>query len=721
MAATRLAIIWHQHQPFYKDLATGVYRMPWVRLHGTKDYYGMARLLSEAGEGVRATVNLVPSLLDQLLDYAEGGAVDTHLELSRKPAADLTEEERAVAVTVFFRANYEQLIRPYPRFRELMEKRRPGRLTPEHAAGEFTTRELRDLQVWGNLAWFHRLLLDGDESLSALVAKGRDFTEDEKRVVLDRQAEVLREVIPMYRELSDRGAVEITTSPYYHPILPLLVDTEAARVALPGTPLPAGRRSLVEDAAAHLRGAVDRHEELFGRRPTGLWPSEGSVSPGMLPLAAREGIRWLASDQEVLSASLREKYRPVDLYRPHRFETDQGEVALLFRDHRLSDLVGFDYQGMDGGDAARDFVARIRDIGRRHPGGLVTVVLDGENPWEYYPEGGVPFLRTLYDLLAHADDIETVLPTEELTRNPPEGRLEYLHSGSWIHANFGIWIGHEEDVRAWEYLYRTREDLARERGDAPPVPRRATGDDPWDSLFAAEGSDWTWWYGDDHGSEQDEEFDLLFRTHLANVYRAMGKRVPSFLDAPVMLWRREEEVREPVAFLRVVLDGRVSSYFEWLSAGRYRAAAGETTASDSGAMHRAGDAHLKEIRFGFDAETLFLRVDLADGWREALVGRHDLVFVFHKPGGIRLSLSDLGGEEHELLLDGEAVPGALAAVGEIVEVALPFSSFGCGGGDRVILHVLLLREGTTVERLPGAETIRFAAPTVDFEATRWQV
>jgi hypothetical protein len=515
--------------------------------------------------------------------------------------------------------------------------------------------------------------------------------------------------------------VEITTSPYYHPILPLLVDMDSAHVAMPGAPLPSGHRSLAGDAAAHLSGAVARHRELFGRRPSGLWPSEGSVSPGILPIVAGAGFSWLASDQEVLAASLGAKYRPADLYRPHRVETESGELAMLFRDHRLSDLVGFDYQGMAGEVAARDFVSRIREIGRHHPGCLVTVILDGENPWEYYPEGGVPFLRTLYSLLADADDIETVLPSEDLRRHPPEGRLEHLHSGSWIHANFAIWIGHEEDVRAWEYLYRTRQDLTKELGDDAPVPGRPSGENAWDSLFAAEGSDWTWWYGDDHTSGQDEEFDELFRTHLKNVYRALGKPVPSFLDAPVMLWRRKERIQEPVAFLRIRLDGRESSYFEWLSAGRYRGAAGEATASDSGAMHRAGEAWLEELRFGFDADTFFFRVDLAEGWREEMQGRTDLVIRLDSPREEALTVLDLTGKEPRLVLDGEPVPEGAVAVDEIVEIAVPFAAIGCSPGDRIILHVELVSDGTPTERLPGGETIRFAAPTVDFEATRWQV
>jgi len=719
-----LALVWHHHQPFYKDIVRGSYRMPWVRLHGIKDYLGMARLLERAGGDVRATINLVPSLIEQLDDYVRGRATDDHLELSARPAADLDEDERERALDLFFMANWDHVVRQSPRYGQLLEKRRPGRLRASLLTGEFSVEEYRDLQVWGNLAWFHRTVLTGDEDLAALVRKDRGFTEEEKAFVLASQREVLAEILPLHRKLAADGIVELTTTPYYHPILPLLVDAESARVALPGTPLPARRTALPEDARAQLLRAVEYHERVFGERPRGLWPSEGSVSPEILPLVREAGFSWLASDQEVLASSRRDSAHD-DLYRPWRLDTPHGPLSMVFRDHRLSDLIGFDYQGYPPDRAARDMVERVRDIGRRHRHRplLVTLVLDGENPWEHYPDGGVPFLTALYRELAAAGDIETVRVGDHLEANPPDVSIRRLHSGSWIHHNFAIWMGHEEDVRAWEYLYRVREDLlriTRERGHEPGedgLP--ADLERAWRCLYVAEGSDWTWWYGDDHSSGQDDAFDDLYRTHLKNVYLCLSLTPPRFLDTPVPLVRRARGAAEPAALLRVTLDGRITSFFEWLSAGRYEGAPGEGLTGEGGAMSRAGGSLLREIRFGFDPGQLFLRLDLTPGWREALADREGptgIVFRIIEPLPRPIVVADLLAESPAV-----APASARVAIDDIVEVAVPFKGLGLSPGDPVAFHVELVQGGTLKERLPGAEALRFTVPGEDYEDSRWHV
>ncbi|MHC4470902.1 MAG: alpha-amylase/alpha-mannosidase [Planctomycetota bacterium] len=723
MSDIRLAFLWHQHQPLYKDLATGAYRMPWVRLHGVKDYYGMARLLEEAGEGVRATVNLVPSLLEQLADYSEGPATDPHLELSAKPASSLTPDEREQALDLFFLAHPDQMIWPWPRYRELFEMRRPGKASAAEVLDSFSVADMLDLQVWANLAWFHRTLLEEDEDLRELVAKGRDFEEEEKVHVLTRQREVLGEVVPLYRRLTEAGVVELTTSPYFHPILPLLVDMASAHVALPETRLPAGRVPLVEDASEHLRRAADLHERTFGERPRGLWPSEGGVSPGILPLVSAEGFDWLASDEGVLAASAGATgRREDDLYRPWRLSTPRGDLAIVFRDRELSDRISFEYQRMPGGAGARDLLGRIREHAARSElrPALVTLVLDGENPWEHYADGGVPFLRALYGELADAPDIETVRISDHLAEHPPESAIDKLHSGSWINRDFGIWIGHDEDVRAWEYVYRVREDLVRSTGSPGEENERA-----WRSLLAAEGSDWTWWYGDDRTSGRDDEFDDLFRTHLKNVYRFQDREPPWFLDTPVAAAHRG--VREPSGFLKISLDGHERSFLEWLAAGSYRASTGETLGVLGGSMHRATEAVLREVRFGYDPEMLFLRVDLADGWRETLEsrggkGRWRLAACLATPEARRLEVPHLLAKKPRLTLEPGTLPrGRWVAVGEIVEMACPFSALGLGPGDEVALHLELRRGKELAERLPGAETVPLVVPGEDFEASEWQV
>lgn len=729
MNKTSVALLWHHHQPYYRDLRTGVFRMPWVRLHGTKDYYGMAHMLEESAGAVKVTINLVPSLVEQIEQYATGLAEDEHLTLSTLPPEDLGPAERERVLELFFMAHAQTMIRPSPRYRELFRKRRPGRVAARNLVDEYSAEEYRDLQVWGNLAWFHRTLLTGDEGLAELVAKDRDFTEADKAFVLRRQQEVLAELIPMHRRLVESGVLSVTTSPYYHPILPLLADMDSARIAMPDTPLPSRRVPLVEDAREHLRRAVEKITEVMGVRPKGLWPSEGSVSPEMLPLVKEAGFTWLASDRDVLAASSRDHAdADVDVYRAWRLETRSGDLAMVFRDHRLSDLVGFDYQGMAEPDAARDLVGRLRHIARRRRGEetLITLILDGENPWEYYPQGGVSFLRTLYAELSVAPDLETVHISGHLAAHPPQRTIHRLHSGSWIHANFAIWIGHEEDVRAWDYLFRVREDLVRiedQEGDRIPAADRKSA---WECLFVAEGSDWTWWYGDDHSSGQDDAFDELFRTHLKNVYHFLGHTPPGFLDRPVP-GVHGGQVQMPTGLLTVLINGRRTSYFEWLGAGRYRGAPGEGLSSAGGAMHRAGEAVLTGLWFGFDLKTLFLRIDLAESWRELVIGRADrsasLVVGFEAPAGAEIVVTTDRQGNARAVARGAGIPGGPAefAVDQIVELSCPFAHLGVLPGEPISFHVELHYGDVLAERLPGADTVRFAVPTAEFEALNWRV
>ena len=298
-----LAIIWHQHQPYYKDLSTGELLLPWVRLHGIKDYYGMAKLISEF-PGMNCTINLVPSMLDQLLDYTERGATDPFLRRTEIPADALSAKDAHFVLDHLFMAQWDRMIRIYPRYGELLEMRRLGRRAAELALDTFAVRDLRDLQVWFNLTWFHPVSFEESEALRELRKKGKDFSESDKAVVLAEQKRVLSLVIPLHKELLARKQVDLTTTPFYHPILPLLHDMHSAREAMPGTALPSGQMALAEDADAQVRKAVEYHKHLFGVAPEGMWPSEGSVSTGIVPTIARHGIRWIATDEEILGQTL---------------------------------------------------------------------------------------------------------------------------------------------------------------------------------------------------------------------------------------------------------------------------------------------------------------------------------------------------------------------------------------------------------------------------------
>ncbi len=525
----RLALLWHMHQPFYQDLATGEHILPWVRMHAIKDYRGMVDVL-EPFPRVRATFNLVPSLLTQLQSFAEDRAQDRHLSVGLAPADALTPSDRAFLGLNGFHAAYQRMIGPYPRYADLHARRKDF--------ARWTVADLRDLQVWHKLAWMDPDWLVNDARLIGLVEKGRDYSEGDKQLLRTVELELLQSTIGVYRRARERGQVELSTSPFYHPILPLLCDTDAHLVAHPDALPPRHPFRWPIDARQQVARAVRFHTDLFGEAPVGLWPSEGSVSSLMVPIVAAEGLGWMATDEDVLARSLGEllprdgdglPLRPELLYRPYQVEAGGARVNLLFRDHSLSDRIGFHYQSWEPHHAADDFLWRVRESGRRFAektGGedaTIVVILDGENAWEHYAGGGRPFLRELYGRLQAATDIQTVTMAEAASSHVKP--LPNLFPGSWIHADFYIWAGHRDDQRAWSQL----SDLRTAFEKRAPFITAAARDQAYEELLIAEGSDWFWWYGDDHSSDQDAEFDDLFRRHVRNAYTALDLEPPAEL------------------------------------------------------------------------------------------------------------------------------------------------------------------------------------------------
>ncbi len=413
MQPVSLALFWHQHQPYYPDDVSGETLMPWVRMHGTKDYIGMALHIAEVPE-FRCTINLVPSLLVQIQRYVDGKS-DRHLDVSRMPADSLSEADSLYLLDHFFMAYVDGMIRPHQRYYELYLKRGLGRESAAAVRDRYSQQDLRDLQVWSNLTWFHELLFERDPALKAFRQKGQGWSETEKNWLLDQQREVMAEIIPLHRKLSENGQVELTTTPFYHPIMPLLWDKRSARQAMPACELPRYTESYKEDVHEHLRRAVKLHTECFGAPPKGLWPSEGSVSQDIIAAIADVGIEWIATDEEILMQSTDNFVsrdgqglvtKPEMLFRPWRVEQDGKQLQIVFRDHGLSDLIGFHYQRNDPIWAADDLLGKVASIGRGVAGrmgdkpAIVPVILDGENCWEFYPDGGVRFLRHLYQQAA---------------------------------------------------------------------------------------------------------------------------------------------------------------------------------------------------------------------------------------------------------------------------------------------------------------------------------
>lgn len=734
MPAVNLAFVWHQHQPYYPDRIGGENPMPWVRLHGTKDYWGMAWHIKEVPE-FRCTINLVPSLLEQLIAYTDGGASDRHLDVSRTPADGLSEADTRFLLDQFFMANYDNMIRPYPRYAELHQKRAANSDPFERAIQRFTERDLRDLQVWSNLTWFHPLLFDLDSDLKAFLLKGHGWTEVEKSWLLRKQLDVLRKIIPLHRELMQSGQVELTTTPFYHPILPLLWDKRSARQAMPGCVLPKYLDSYREDAVAQLKKGVEFHRELFGVNPVGMWPSEGSVSQEVIAAIADQGIEWIATDEEILAAStngwvsrdgsgyLR---NPEMLYRPWRLEEQGRPMQIIFRDHALSDLIGFQYQRSDPQHAANDLLGKIDAIGfatAPHNAGrpaLVPVILDGENCWEYFADGGVQFLRTLYRSCVSHPNVQPVRVQDHIREFPATDRITHLFAGSWINHNFAIWIGHSEDHTAWDLLHQTREFLKQteinQASSAHPISPEVLSR-AWDEIYIAEGSDWFWWFGDDHSSAQDGLFDHLFRKHLKNVYILLKTPYPVQLDRLIGSVGQKPMQTEPKGFLKVKIDGR-QTYFEWINAGHY------VSGSERGTMTMVTRGIIREIFFGFDADRFLLRLDTAGRALEDLKAIDEIRIGFASPNEVEIRIS--GFREGSLIAAIQftdqtvALSQAEVAVHSVVEVAASLTTMNFVRGARVEFYVAAFINDQCEDRVPREGLLTMNEPTKDFELQMWQ-
>lgn len=645
------------HQPFYKDLLSCEYKLPWTRMHALKDYYGMARILEEFPD-IRQTFNLVPSMLVQVEEYAAGIANDPFLHCALKPAEALTEEERSFILKHFFQAPPVTMIYRYPRYGQLFDAWRTQRGATT-SKGIFGVQEFRDLQVLSQLTWFDEYYLEQDEVIARLVEKGQHFSLEDQAAIGPKQRELIARVVPQYRKLASSGQIEISTTPFYHPILPLLCDSDIARVSHPGVKLPP-RFRYPEDARRQLEMARDYMSTLFGAAPVGLWPSEGSVSDETFAIAADLGFRWAATDNGILERTLGRGVTPNETYRPWEWKQGARQMKVVFRDHLMSDLIGFVYSGMYAHVAAQDFLARIRENCRNTLAGgrdaLVPIILDGENAWEYFDRNGRPFFRHLYAGIQADSQMRAITLSEafaELEASP----LDHIFPGSWIASNFDVWIGADEDNKAWEFVLGARR--AYEAATEVPEERRKLA---YEELLIAEGSDWCWWYGPEHDTANREEFDALFRAHIANVYRALGLAAPQELSRPILRVDVEEAQVSPTSTINVTVDGYVTSYFEWLGAGVYRSSA------RNGAMH--GKRFIvRELHYGSDTKQLLVRVDFAPDTDDLLHALEVRFVVRSRDSGKEIPFTvQFANGTAELSAPSD---GFRCAYADVLEVALP--------------------------------------------------
>jgi len=623
------------------------------------------------------------------------------------------------------------MIKRFQRYRELYQKRGPsGIVDSARMAGLFDNQEILDITVLHNLAWFGEHLQE-DPDIKQLINKGRNFTEVDRAVVLEKAQNWIAGIIPLYKRLWFEGLIEVSFSPYYHPILPLLCDTRSAVEADPSTPLPQEEFQSTEDAYRHITLAIERFEEIFGRQPSGMWPSEGSVSETILPLLKETNIKWIATDEAILHKSLQlgarhepGRFGAATLYRPYRICRKGKEIAIFFRDRRLSDRIGFDYAKMATEEAIEEFIGQLRRIHDGLPESghfVVPIILDGENAWEYFPHNGKEFLTTLFTTLLEEDFVEPTTLGGFLDKHPDGGVLERLAAGSWINGEFRTWIGAPEKNRAWSELIRAHSAYA---GTVSLLDREAVKA-AYKDLLVAEGSDWFWWFGEGNFTPYAEEFDTLFRERLKSVYKSLGLPAPESLDDPIHSRSAiRKPIRPPLEIFTPYLDGRSTDYYEWAVAGLYE------PSGFVGAMHgRQVSREIQRIYFGFDMNNLYVRVDTSRPARNILAGNESIAVEFPGDRRFRMVLTPsidgpiaLFQEYNDELATWRNVEGGINyAADEVVEVGIPFRALRAEPGTEREFFAYIFSANKIIERFPGSGYLITEIPGPDFDAVQWTV
>ncbi len=696
-----VAFLWHFHQPIYSKPDDQVLPLPWVRLHALKDYLDMLKHLQKF-PGIRATFNFTPSLLKQIRDYSSGACTDRQFELFKKDAGVLTVEEKTEILRDFFLANWTTMIEPYPRYFSMLLKRGKNIVEDELAAVAqgFTTDEFRDLQVWANLVWIDPIFRD---EISDLYRQGKGFREQDKDRIITLQNRILSSIIDEYKKAFDSGQIELITSPMYHPILPLLINSDLAKVANPNLDIPFQFKH-PEDAKRQLELGIALFEQCFGRKPLGIWPSEGSVCEELVPILSDLGVQWIAADEEILARSLGASFRrdengiptnAAQLYKPWQI----GNVKIAFRDHILSDMIAFNYNTWDQKKAAQDLVGRIKTIGNslsQFESFFLPIILDGENAWEFFAADGSEFLDSLYEELLK-EKVTTTTISDYLRAHGAPNKLTKLFPGSWIGANFNIWMGQSQDHRAWKVLRDLREKLVEKNVTDPAV---------WDRFYILEGSDWYWWFGDDFFAVTGEVFDELFRLNAIWIYNRIGEKRPHELFSSI---NTEDEIRSqpPIDRIKPVIDGKVTHFYEWFNAGRAE------VKRMGGTMQRFSGL-FSAIHYGFDDRAVHIRCDVINHDIRA----YQYAIDFYKPKNLKITL------------DEACPPSVMFKVGEIIEVSVPYEVIGIeapgynqaqgGKGEHGVVEFVVRAREKTIE-IDRTPLLRFSLSLKELAMHNWSV
>lgn len=652
----RLSFFWHMHQPDYRD-SSGVMKMPWVFLHAIKDYYEMPWILSKY-PALKATFNITPPLIEQLLLYDDPIQNDYFLRLWSQHPSKLDEEEREWLLKTCRSSNYDTMVKPLPAYEALFHQE------------YLDDKEMIDLQVLFILSWSGVYLRQNDAVVKAMIEQGSDFTQTDKHTLLERLSAFVLEILPFYGQLAKEGVISLSTTPYNHPILPLLFDMENARKADPHASLPANPLTLAEDAVEQVKRAIALYQKTFGLSPTGLWPAEGAVDERSVRLYEEVGLKWIATDEAILFRSLGSDDRQ-HLYNAYEY----SGMTIGFRDHGISDLIGFTYRFKDPHDAAEHFVKTIEPLAEDPDTKTLFVILDGENAWEFFEENAHPFFTGLYERLSELSWCKTVTMDEVAASDTK--KLEHLAPGSWINGDFSTWSGHPDKNRAWELIYQTKRDVEHY---GHPISEETAKKIQFHFL-ASECSDWFWWYGDDHMTDFALEFDTLFRNHLITIYQLLDIHPPADLFTPIISHKSTASFMvRPQSAIHPDIDGRQTSFFEWAGCGSI----------DESRLYSTMDrvrGPIEKIYYGHDADHIYVAFE---GQIEGL-----------KKNRVRLQIIIEETNDKCTVVIGEENPGCRvkSAIEDGIELALPMSMFD---GHRLLhLRFEFEEENTILQTLPG--------------------
>lgn len=539
----KVVLCWHMHQPEYRNAETNEYLLPWTYLHGTKDYIDMAAHIDNT-EGAKAVINFAPTLLEQLDDYANqvGDFIKEQRPLRDPLLATLVAikmpvefEKRRTIIKNCLKANKERLISRFHAFHRLYNY--SHMIFRDQPAIQYVNDQfLADIVTWYHLSWLGETTRRENKTVKELMDKEFGYTLEDRYKLLEVIEESLSSVISTYKKLAEEGKIELSVTPYAHPIIPLLLDIQSTKEAMPDAEMPelknypGGR----ERTLWHIEEGLKVFENHFGFRPKGCWPSEGAISTETLDILSNAEFEWAATGQAVLSNTnntLNALNAEHDNSVHTAYQVNGNAIHQFFRDDGLSDLIGFTYSKWHADDAISDFInhlSNINEVTKGMKNRVVSIILDGENAWEYYPENGYYFLKALYENLANHPELELTTFSECIKGFKDVKQLPSVVAGSWVYGTFSTWIGDKAKNRGWDML-----GDAKKAFDEVVSSGKLAGeqlDKAEHQLAICEGSDWFWWFGDYNPSDSVKDFELLFRTHLKQLYQLMDINPPEYLQ-----------------------------------------------------------------------------------------------------------------------------------------------------------------------------------------------